>query len=420
MVWGALAGGINATGRLLRRVGVRSVGFDADDLIQEARDRSGLEDFGDDAFRRPFRRLVDAYSRAEHLTLLGRLSARSDLLRLLTNRLRLVEDRRRTPEIADERVRRPWLIAGLPRTGTTLLHGLLTQDPRNRSPETWAVMYPSPPPGLRPREDERRVDRVRRELGWFRRLNPEYRVAHPLGAGLPQECMAVTTHAFESPRFHRTHYLPEYRAWIGDRDGEQAYRFHRRILQHLQWGTGGERWVLKNPPHCFWIETVDRLYPEARYVQTHREPLTVLASMASHNQRLRRVFAGGIAPDPDVLARRWAGAMETMMDFRDRSDVPDDRFVDVHFSDLLGSPIGEVRRIYRRFGLSLPAEVERRMRDYLRRHPRDEHGVHRYTAAEFGVEESRHGPLFDRYRERFGVERTPEDRRKLGAPGAEP
>lgn len=408
-----MARAVNGAGRLLRRWDLDPVRFDPERLRATARERTGLEDFGDDAHREPYRRLVRAYAAAEHLTLLGRIAARSDLLRLLANRLRLVEDRKRHPEIREEDVGRPWIIASLPRTGTTLLHGLLAQDPANRSPSTWKVMYPSPPPGAAT-GDEDRPARVRRELAWFDRLNPRYRVAHPLGPRLPQECMAITTHAFESPRFHRTHFLPSYREWIAGRDGGHAYRLHRRVLQQLQWRAEGERWVLKNPPHCFWLDALDRVYPDARYVQTHRDPLTVLASMASHNERLRGAFTRGLEPDPDVLARRWADAMESVMAFRDREEMGDERFVDVHFSSLLERPLEQVRRIYRRFGAELRPAVEERMRGFLRRHPRHEHGVHRYTTDQFGVDASRHDPLFERYRERFGIEPTAEDLRKRG------
>lgn len=413
MSWRSLFGAVNAAGGLLRRLGLRPVRFDAEALADEARSRTGLEDFGDRAFAEPYRRLVGAYREADHLTLLGRAAARSDLLRLLSNRLRLVESRRRHPSIRGEEVTAPLVVASLPRTGTTLLHGLLAQDPRNRAPATWEVMYPAPPPGTG-RGVEDRMRRVRRQLGWFDRMAPEYKVAHPVGAELPQECMAITTHAFESPRFHRTHRLPGYREWIGRRDHRHAYRFHRRLLQHLQWRTPGERWVLKSPPHAFWIETLHRTYPEARYVQTHREPLTVLASFASHTAALRRAFVRGpAAPDPDRLARRWSEAMGRMMDFRDGGAVPADRFVDVRFRDLVRNPLAEVRRIYRGFDLPLGDEARERMRRFLRRHPRYEHGVHRYGASEYGVDPEAHGPLFDRYRSRFGIEPTEEDARRL-------
>lgn len=412
-LWRRLFDAANAGGRLLGRLGLRVGEMDPGSLVDEARARTGLADFGEPDVREPLRRLVRAYRDEADLTPLGRIAARADLVRLLANRLRLLDDRRRRPALADEPIRRPIFIVSLPRTGTTLLHGLLAQDPASRAPRTWEVMYPSPPPGADGRRDDDRVETVRRQLRWFHRMAPDYRVAHPVGPRLPQECIAITEHAFESPRFHRTHHLPGYRAWLDQRDREEAYRFHRRFLQHLQHRTAGRRWILKSPPHTFWIDTLHRVYPDARFVQTHRDPLTVMASFASHTARLRSAFTDRPdTVDADRLARRWARGLEGLMAFRDREDVGDDRFVDVHYPDLVRRPLREVRRIYRRFGLSLEDRTRDRMRRFLAEHPKDLHGVHRYSLAEWNLDPDAHGPLFEGYRRRYDVEVWREDREK--------
>lgn len=378
--------------------------------MEDARERTGLDDFGGEAFREGLARLASGYEQDAALTPLGRIAVRTDLRRLLSNRLRLVEDRKRHPGIAEEEVRAPLVIVSLPRTGTTLLHGLLAQDPAHRAPRSWEVMYPSPPPEASRRDDDPRIEKVRKQFRWFDRMAPGYKVAHPIGPRLPQECLAITTHAFESPRFHRTHYLPRYREWLAGRDREEAYRLHRRVLQHLQWRDPGERWVLKNPPHTFWIETLHRVYPDARFIQTHRDPLTAMASFASHTDRLRRAFTRRPdTVDADRLARRWARGMEGLMAFRDREDARGERFVDVQYGDLVRDPVGEVRRIYRHFDLPLADETVGRMRRFLRDHPQDEHGVHRYTLEEWGLDPEEHGPLFADYRRRFAIEETHRD-----------
>lgn len=407
MAWKALFGAANATLGLLDRAGLGPGELEPGELMEEGRRRTGLDDFGGDEFREGLDRLVAGYEEDAALTPLGRVAVRTDLIRLLSNRLRLVADRTRHPGIAGEEIRAPVVIVSLPRTGTTLLHGLLGRDPANRVPRSWEVMYPSPPPDASRPDEDPRVAEVRGQFRWFQRMAPQYRVAHPIGAELPQECIAITTHAFESPRFHRTHHLPGYRSWLQERDRADAYRWHRRILQHLQWRTPGERWVLKNPPHTFWIETLHRTYPDARFVQTHRDPLTVMASFASHTHRLRRAFTRREdTVDADRLARRWAEGMEGLMAFRDRPDVDDDRFVDVHYGDLVRDPVEEVRRIYRRLDLPFPEDLADRMRGFLRDHPQDAHGVHRYTLEEWGLDPEEHGALFDSYRRRFGIEET--------------
>lgn len=407
-LWRRLFDAANAGGGLLRRLGVRFVELDPPSVLEEARRRTGLEDFGEPEVREPLEVLVRAYREEADLTPLGRVAARSDTVRLLANRLRLADDRRRHPEIADEEIRRPIFIVSLPRTGTTLLHGLLAQDPAGRAPRTWEVMYPSPRGG-----SDDRIEQVERQLRWFHRMAPDYRVAHPVGARLPQECIAITEHAFESPRFHRTHHIPSYRRWLEGRDRQEAYRLHRRFLQRLQWRSPGDRWVLKSPPHTFWIDTLHRVYPDARFIQTHRDPLTVMASFASHTARLRSAFTDRTdTVDAGRLARRWARGLRALMSFRDRGDVGDDRFVDVRYSDLVQRPLREVRRIYRRLGLSLDDGTTQRMRRFLREHPKDLHGVHEYTLAEWGLDPDAHGPLFAEYCRRFDIRVWEPDRSK--------
>lgn len=395
------------------RVGIRPGELEPRQLLEEARRRTGLEDVGDDAFREPLDILLRAYREEARLTPLGRIAARADVLRLLANRLRLVEDRRQRTGLDRAEIARPLFIVGLPRTGTTLLHGLLARDPASRAPRTWEVMYPSPPPGEPTNGPDSRIARVRRQLRWFHRMAPEYRLAHPVEAELPQECIAITEHTFSSPRFHRTHHVPTYRRWIEGRDREEAYQFHRRFLQHLQWKRPGRWWVLKSPPHTFWIESLYRIYPDARFVQTHRDPLTVVASFASHTTKLRAAFSDRTdTVDADRLARKWARGLEGLMAFRDREDVPADRFLDVQYPDLVREPLAQVRRIHRHFDLALTEPAVARMRDFLREHPKDRHGAHRYSLEEWGLDPASHGPLFEAYRDRFGIEVWEEDRRK--------
>ncbi|MDT8368985.1 MAG: sulfotransferase, partial [Longimicrobiales bacterium] len=145
-MWTTLFDTVNGVGGALERSGLPLVRFEPESLLDTARRRTGLDDFGDPAFREPFERLVEAYASAPHLKTLGRVAARVDLLRLLTNRLHLVDDRKRNPAIAEVPIERPIFIVSLPRTGTTFLHGLLAADPANRIPRSWEVMYPSPPP----------------------------------------------------------------------------------------------------------------------------------------------------------------------------------------------------------------------------------------------------------------------------------
>ena len=306
-------------------------------------------------------------------------------------------------------IRRPLFVVGLPRTGSTLLHHLLAQDPAGRVARAWEVMEPSPPPERARYETDARIGRAARRLAWFDRLAPEFKRIHPLGAELPLECIAIMSASFVSPRFHTTYHVPSYQTWLAGADLHPAYDFHRRFLQHLQWRAPAGHWVLKAPSHVFGFEPLFRTYPDAIVVQTHRDPLTVLASVAS----LTLVLQGAFTDHLDLeeigaeVTQRWSSGLERAMHARRDARV-DERFVDVRYHELLRDPMAIVRRIYDRFGMSLSAEAEARMQRFLDSHPKDRHGAHRYSPSAFGLDARDLGPRFKSYCERFGLPETAE------------
>ncbi len=267
----------NVVGSMLSGMGFRLVSLDERDLLDAARRATGLEDFGDDDFREPFRRLLAGLETEADLTLVGRIAAHRDLTGLLVNRLRLEEDRTRHPEIASRPIAAPIFIVGLPRSGSTLLHHLLGQDPDTRVPQAWEVMYPSPPPTRAAYETDPRIERAARQLRWLDWLAPDFKAIHPVGARLPLECIAIMSASFRSTRFQTTYNVPSYEAWLAGEDMRPAYAFHRRFLQHLQWRAPGVRWVLKAPAHVFSFDALLDTYPDARIVHTHRDPVTSVA-----------------------------------------------------------------------------------------------------------------------------------------------
>ncbi len=401
-----IARALNMGGRFLEWTGFQPVQLGESLLLEQACQRTGLRDFGDDSFREPLRALLQSYETESNLNLIGRIAARQDTLQLLVNRLQLEEDRKQYPEIAQQEIQRPLFIVGLPRSGTTLLHNLLAQDPANRVPMTWEVMFPSPPPDQTHYESDRRIERAERQLSWFGRLAPDFKIAHPLGARLPQECIAITSHTFASLRFHTTYNIPSYHTWCEPHFMRLAYAYHRRFLQHLQCYCPGQRWVLKSPAHLFGLEALFESYPDARIIQTHRDPTQVMASLASLSAMLYGAFSdhvdlAGIGVE---VTRRWARGLEHAMWARDRMASVDKHFYDLHYNDLIRDPIAAVRRIYTYFGLTLTEEAEGRMRRFLTENPKDKYGKHRYSLTQFGLDPEEESRRFQSYRERFGVE----------------
>ena len=396
---------LNRGGRTIARTGVSLVRLEPELLLEAARRRTGLDDFGDEAFREPFERVVRSLDGEARLNLIGRIAARQDLLRLLSNRLRMIDDGKRHPEILDGTVRRPIFVTGLPRTGTTLLHGLLAQDPASRAPLTWEMMYPSPPPRRRGTGRDRRAALSERQIRWFHRLSPEFRTIHPTGAELPEECLVIASHAFVSFQFQTMYDVPSYESWLEQQDLRASYRWHRRFLQHLQWRGSAERWVLKAPAHLFGFEALFDAYPDAGIVLTHRAPLEVVASLASLTAVLRSTFSDDVDPVAvgAEMTGRWSEALFGALRTRDAGRVPAERVVDVLYPDLMRDPIGVVDRIYRSFSLELTTEAEARMRAFLAANPKDKSGRHRYTLEEFGLDARRETERFADYTRRFGL-----------------
>lgn len=405
----------NAAGRALESAGLRSR-LDEETLLSSAVKRTGLSDFGDERFREPLGVFLRALEREAALTPIGRLLARHEVRTLLENRLRVEETFRRRPEIARERIDAPLFVTGTGRSGTSLLHELLAQDPRHRVLLSWEALHPCPASGaasgadLADRRgdepDDPRIRTAERELRLWERIAPEYRTMHENGALVPQECIYLTAHAFASDLLSGSYTVPSYAAWLAAADPRPAYLTHRRLLALLQWRRRGERWVLKAPSHLWSLEALLAVYPDARVVITHRDPLAVLASMTSLMATL--VWIRSDRVDPTPLGRRMvkslAAVLGRMTRLRDDGVLPSERVHDVRYRDLLDDPIAAVAGLYDHFGLALDAEAESRMRAYLAAKPRGRHGAHAWRLADTGVDVEEARKLFAVYRERYGVE----------------
>jgi hypothetical protein len=380
--------------------------LDADALLAEASARTGLSDFGDGAFQEPYRIFVRALRDEARLHTLGRLIARSDLVNWLENRLGLTDWRKRHPEIAAEAIERPLFITGLPRTGTSILHELLACDPAHRVPLHWEVRHPCPPPEAERYDDDPRIERAERQVQLWNHIVPEYAVMHELGARLPVECIQLTAHEFRSEELMGRHQVPSYAAWYAGCDLVPAYRFHKAMLQHLSWRHRRERWVLKAPSHLAALRPLLAVYPDARIVVTHRDPLEILPSVASILYSTAYVRSDAV--DPDALLGWFTGEtclalLDGMTALRASGAADPAQFHDVRYADLVERPFETIAALYAHFGWAFSADAEARMRAYLAAKPRGKHGAHRYDFSATGFDLERERERFRAYRERYGV-----------------
>ena len=381
--------------------------LDPDELIRLAQRQTGLQDFGDTTFAGPLARLLESCSTESALSIVGRSATRWDIVRFLSNLLSIQAEFARQPAIGAAPIRQPIFITGLPRSGTTFLHRLMLTDGANRGPAVWETIAPSPASGTK----RQRIASVARQLKTFGWLAPEFPALHPLEATSPQECSEITAHVFRSLRFDTNYHIPSYRRWM-DADVVRhlpAYRFHKRFLQYLQHQDGvAPRWVLKCPEHLFALEAIRSVYPDARLVFVHRDPVKVLLSQARLTEVLRRPFTRRL--DPKTLgpheSRRWLDGTRRMMTVGDDAGLPE-AVCHVHHLDLITDPVATVDGVYRHFGMQLSPHTAGAIEAYVAARPKGGYGAHRYRFEDHGLNEAQERANFRPYMVQFGV--TPED-----------
>src|SRR5215472_3201088 len=267
----------NGFGALLEKSRIPPTRLFAEDLIESAKRRSSLDDFGEGDFSEALSRLLESCQDEARLNLVGKIALKTDVVDTLCARLQMERDRKLYPDITRQEIREPLFIVGLARSGTSVLHRLLGADPEHRSPLMWEVRSPSPPT----RDDEkRRIQSAMQSCKFFNWIVPTFRYVHTVGANVPQECVSLMTPTFLSDQFDAMYYVPSYRAWFFRQNLRAAYEYHRRFLQHLQFRQDGRRWILKAPTHMFALPALLSVYPDALFVQTHRTPVDALASVS--------------------------------------------------------------------------------------------------------------------------------------------
>src|SRR5215831_7203142 len=402
----------NGFGALLKKSRIPPTRLFASDLIESAKRRSSLNDFGAGDFYEALSRLLESCQDEARLNLIGKIALKTDVLETLCVRLQMQRDRQLYPDITRQEIREPLFIVGLPRTGTSVLHRLLAADPAHRSPLMWEVRSPSPPT----RHDEkRRIQRATQSCNFFNWLAPTFRYVHTVGAEIPQEFVSLMTPTFLSDQFDAMYYVPSYRTWFFRQDLRPAYEYHRRFLQHLQFRRAARRWILKAPTHMFALPALLSVYPDALFVQTHRTPVEAMASVSSLVTILRSAFSDAV--DPFIVCREavdyWSKTMDKFL--RERDGLADNRICDIQYDEIRCKPIRAVRRIYEFFGWSLSREAEQNMRTLIASQAKRQSANHRYDLSQFGANAEDVLSAFAPYCERFGLSRSTQVRHKPAA-----
>ena len=383
------------------------VRLDADDLQATACTSTGRDDFGPDTWRPHFAVLLAALEGEARLTTVGRLVARTELLRALRQRLLLAAAWSAEPAILDESIRAPVFVVGTGRSGTSLLHELLALDPVNRVPLTWELLHPGEVLGTEPEVAVAR--RAGHEVhAFWADLQPAYATMHRNHGDEPNECIFATMLEFLSDQWGGTYDIPSYSGHLVGADHTEAYRYHRRVLQTLGRARppspdGG--WVLKAPSHLGQLRTLFAVYPDARVVQLHRDPLKTVPSTVSlmgtiRSMRCEGVDVTGLAP---LISLGYSMMLDDTMDARASGELPDERFVDVRYADLVADPAGTLIDLCGRLGRSVPTGFASTVAAQVTRRPKGAQGEHHYSLADMGLDPARERERFGRYQAHHDV-----------------
>lgn len=390
-------------------MGIEADRFEVDGMVAEAGRRTGgLDDFGDGPFLEPMALFLESLEREARLNDVGRMIASERVLLHTVNRLNYVNDRKTYPEIANERIVAPVFIIGFPRTGTTILHDILAQDPDSRAPLTWETMFPSPPPDAATFETDPRIAQCAAMLPTPEtetERDRQFKAMHPMGATLSQECVTMMGEAMCTPLFHNQFRVPTYEDWIDvEADWSHVYTFHERQLQHLQWRNSRDRWVLKTGAHMWGLEHLLRTYPDARIVFTHRDPVKSVTSYASLTTLVRQ--AGSDEVDQFEIAKDWTARLKRVIDHVlevRKGSYPGVTFYDMYFPDFVADQFAVVTDIYKALDLPMSDEGAARMQAFIADNPKGKHGLHLYQPEEYGIDPAQVRRDFRPYIEEFGL-----------------
>src|SRR3954452_6606434 len=357
---------LNAFGRQLGSPAAL-VALDVDAMVDEAHRATWLDDFGAEGWQEALRIFVRSLEDEADLHLLGRVMARNDIVRALVNRLEVQATLTRAPEILEQAIDAPLLVVGTGRSGTSILHELLAQDPAHRVARTWELLHPCPPPERATYTTDPRIAAADQEYTFWHLIAPEYRTMHENGGDVSNEDPLIDMLEFASDHFMGSYPVPTYGRWLARVDQAPLFRAHRRFLQLLQWHCAGDRWILKSPSYLSKLPAFFAEYPDAHVILTHRDPCKVLPSLVSIMATLRWMHSDTVDVNAVVKSavHGTALAMDYVMQLRADGTLPDDRIIDVRFDELVGDPWHTLPAVYARIGSPWSADTETRMRAYL-------------------------------------------------------
>lgn len=363
--------------------------LDSQALIDKAIADTGLDDFGAHPLNEPLESLVRSMNEEADPNDLGLYHFESSVTNALTTRLQIEQYTTQHPDLLEGTIEKPIFIVGLPRTGTTTLQHLLNQDKGNHTLRLWEAGRPVPPPEESTYTSDPRIAAHREAMAMGGDLMKEMKKVHLSDSEEPDECIMLFARALMSMEQPSLFHLPSHCDYIYSADLHPLYAYHKRQLQLLQYKKSGN-WVLKAPFHQIGLQAILHTYPDAIIVQTHRDPITLMASGASFGHILRKPWNNN--PDPTVSGRDWFTMVDTYIG-KFKTVRPElekkhpGQFMDIEYEELLNKPLAAIERIYKLAGRSISDDARSDMQNWLDAHPQNKHGKHEYRLQDYGITE---------------------------------
>ena len=380
-----------------------SVALDRDKLLDLARERASLGDFGDTWFLEPMDKFLEAANREACLTAPGVAATTEQIVRGLVNRLRMVEDIKRHPEILDEEVHVAGIILGLPRTGSTIFHRLLASAPGMTAMHWFELQNHAPFPGEEIGKASDRKDYAQAMIKGWLEASPDLESIHPLDPDAPDEEIILLGQMFVSTFMEGMTFVPSFSDWLDGYDQSQGHRDLTTVLKYLQWqdpSRRGRRWVLKSPSNLPYAQVAAEAFPEALLVMTHRDPVETVPSYISMQVALYKLSSDlSEAQVADFWFHRLARWMELFEAARAR--IGDDRFIDIDYRAVTRAPQEQAESVLERMGVAPDAEVEIALREFIAGNKREQRPAHAYSLERFGLSEDMIREAFASYRDRY-------------------
>ncbi|MDA1342215.1 MAG: sulfotransferase [Proteobacteria bacterium] len=371
-------------------------------IVKEAESVTGLTNLGNPLFIEGFYKLVDSINHEADLTDIGIQAQHHRLMGVLVNMLRLEAEVQQHPDILDESIRTPVVIVGLPRTGSTMTHRLLAADPRHTAMLWWEGRYPAMLPGEQRGNPIERMSLGKAEVEAVMAASPDALSIHPWDYKGADEEILLLEHTFFSTVPESFMRLPSYSAWVSQQDHEHAYKQLKVMLQYLQWqnpGRAEKRWVLKSPHHLGFIDKLLMVFPDAKIIQTHRDPHKTVPSFCSMCANLFEPLTNSY--DKNSIGAHWANKLSSALNHCMKvSQDNQSNFLDINFLNMIKDPIAEMTNVYSFIGEDFTDQAENAMIAWKDEN-QHEMGAHQYSLKEFGLEEKYIEKHFNDYIERY-------------------